>query len=367
MNPLERFKLTAEQEQLFWGRLADDNVLDGSSGEAIEPDRHYLAVRLRQTHLQTSRKLWRRYRPLLHSWCRHLDGEQHGVVDPRRFSELGSTGLDRIVNVNQRIAGPIPYRGGDVAVVVGLWSIPGDDTAGALLGTLSGITSIASLAAGLPDPVALAGVVKDGLDGLLSLGSSQLRLGVCDTFSETRLHTGVHVGIGAPRSDVEVARLWIDASGTLLRGQNPIAGRPYAGHDYIVLQVERLTERADWRGMPRLARYQDVFEQIMDNRELDVGGKHRRLADEWPGFRNALAQTEQLVGPDRERIAGLVADDLTGRLDAERAGSPFESRGIGEPVAPHGFDLLDVPEAFDPTDSGAAERARLALSGNPFA
>jgi hypothetical protein len=100
-------------------------------------------VRLKEMFLRTSRRLWRKFYPMLHAFTRHGAVEEHTVVGPGQLRELGDTNLDRLVNLNQRVAGPIPFSGEDVSLVVGLYAIPGADASKALIDTVGNVAQLA--------------------------------------------------------------------------------------------------------------------------------------------------------------------------------------------------------------------------------
>jgi hypothetical protein len=101
--------------------------------------------------------------------------------------------------------------------------------------------------------------------------------------------------------------------------------------------------------------------------------KRDLLRSQWHFFQEALNASPFLVGPDRQRIAKSMADDLVRRIKAMMgAGTPFdfETRGWkgnnlrkGDPMD---FDVLDVTDTFIAGDSESIQQAKLALEGNPF-
>jgi hypothetical protein len=140
MSILDVFR--AKARQLFWQRLKDDRVVGGSQGKVIDKGQAYFVVRMREMYLRYSRKLWRKYYPVLHAYTRHLQGEEQTVAGPGHLRELGDTNLDKVVNLNHRLAGPIPYRGDEVSLLVGLYSVPGQDAVRALVKTLGDLSKV---------------------------------------------------------------------------------------------------------------------------------------------------------------------------------------------------------------------------------
>jgi hypothetical protein len=355
-----------EGTHLFWNRIDDEHVAEGGTGQAFEFDEAYFTVRLKEVFLRRIRLLWRKSYPVLHGFTEYAGKEDHAIAGPGHLQELGDANLDRVITLNYRLAGPTAYQGGDVSILVGLYSVPGQDAAKALISTISTLASFGGPQFG--EAAQIAGLVKDGVDKILGLGDTKLQLGVRDSFfpGGNPLRAGYHVGIAAPAAQINVPALWLK-QGRLVTGADPIASRPYEQHDYMVLSIEHSDRRDDWPLLPGLNEFNAKFGAIMADSRLDANEKGKRLNNLWPTFTQALKDSKFLIRPDRERIAGDVQQDLGKRLAAIRAGGPFETRSWGEslvrPQPPTEFDLADVPEYVDPADTKSAEVGKAALDG----
>jgi hypothetical protein len=117
-------------------------------------------------------------------------------------------------------------------VVTGLYSVPGYDAAKALIDTVSAVAGLAVLQSTPAGQVAqITQVIKNGIDSIFGLSTTKIRLGVNDTMIGSQpLRSGYYVGIGAPAAEVDFSQLWL-VDGHLLTGRDPIAGRPFTGHD----------------------------------------------------------------------------------------------------------------------------------------
>jgi hypothetical protein len=349
---------------LHWHRLPDDHVVGSSTGQAIEPDQAYFLVRLNEMYLGRSRTLWRKFYPLVHGFSTYGTSEEHAVAGPGQLRELGESNLDRVLSLNTRLAGPIAFKGGDVSILVGLYSVPGDDAARALIATVGAIANLPGIGG---QPVAqVVSVVKSGVDSLLGLQKTRLRLGVGDTFyRDNPLRSGFHVGIGAPEKEVDLNQLWL-RDGRLVIGADPIVARPYEDHDYMVLQVEHRDHRKDWTRLPGMVEFDKQFADVVADGKAAHAEKLSRLAALWPTFTEALRGSSSLTARDASRIADNVSKDLRARVDAIAYGNPFETKspttGAAEARDPTLFDLAEIPDYRDP--NLAPDQA--ALQGNPF-
>jgi hypothetical protein len=150
MNVLDVFR--KKSAQLFWKRLADDHVVGASSGAAIDAAEAYFVLRLTEMYLGTSRTLWRKAYPLVHGFTNYKGREEHNVAGPGQLQEIGGGNFDRLIVLNSRLAGPTPFTGGDLSLLVGLWSVAGDDAAKALVTTVGAVSGlIGGRAAGSAD------------------------------------------------------------------------------------------------------------------------------------------------------------------------------------------------------------------------
>lgn len=326
--------------KLAWGTLPDGH--GGPAGAPIARGASYVEVRLKEMFLRTSRRLWRKFYPMLHAFTRHGAAEEHTVVGPGQLRELGDTNLDRLVNLNQRIAGPMPFSGEDVSIVVGLYAIPGADASKALIDTVGNVAQLAGAVKVGP----LLDVLKGGIESIVGLASTTLQLGILDTFyAGNPLRPGIHVGVAAPRDAVPFDKLWLD-KGTLKYGEDPISARSYEQYDYMVLEITAPTYREDWRRLPGILEFEKQFAAVLGNTGLAVPAKQQQLEQLWPSFKDALWQSAELIENQRQLIEAAVKTDLQGRLAAQSPGQLFEARGPGgvPQSDPTTFDLLDVDD-----------------------
>ena len=343
-------------KHLTWRRLDDDNVTPAAPGTEICADKSYFIIRLSEVYLARSRTLWRRFYPVVHAWGATETGQEHGLAAPTQLQQVSEAGLDRVITLNARLLGPTPYRGGDVSLVAGLYAVPGDDVAQALVSTVSALTALTGSA--IPAG-SIAKIVTDGVDKILGLDRTTLRLGVCDTFYPNNvLRTGFHVGLGAGPSDVDFSRLWL-RDRHLVKGPDPYAAKPYEDHDYVVVEVERREVRDDWPGLPGMAELQEKLEGIMKLPDATVAFKRQKLHDFWPEVMQTLTASPYLTTANATFIAANIAANLNERLNAIEAPNPFEKRSWSddpEDTDPTDIDLAAIPDYYEFDEVNAGDR-----------
>lgn len=342
-----------KSKHLSWERIANDHVIDGPAPAAFVKGEAYYLLRLKEMYLRTARKLWRKLYPMLHAYAKRGAFEENTVAGPGQLRALGEGNLDRIVNLNQLLAGPTPFTGEEVEILIGLFSVPSADATKALIDTVATIANLGGLAVGAAAQIAVA--VKTGVEKVVGLDEAQLQLGVRDRFyANDPMRAGFYLGVAAPLTPPETARLWL-RKGRLVEGADPIAATPYETNDYFVIEVEHSTTREDWPGLPGIAPHTDAFRAILSDPVLDLKSKRQRLGPAWVPFREALEATAELTVKDRARIASDVEQDLKRRLDAMENGNPFETKDLsGKPtkIRPEAFELMDVPTYAGPAATG---------------
>jgi hypothetical protein len=355
-------------QHLFWKRLPAQQVHGGYQEEPIENDQAYFVLRVKEMYLQHTRVLWRKFYPMLHGSVKYGSKEEVSVTGPGQLKELGDSNLDRVINLNHRVAGPIPFKGDDVTVVVGLYAVPGQDATKALIDTVGKLAALGGVALG--QALEITNIVKVGVEGILGLGQTSLSLGVEDTFYKGNpFRSGLYVGISAPSTEINLNELWL-RDGQLVKGRDPIIGKPYVDYDYMILEVERRPSREDWPSLPVIAEFNEQFAAVMRDSSLEVKGKRARLKDLWPQFTQAVAESPHLISADRAQIEVSVSTDLTNRLDAIENNNPFETKAWGNEAVrskpPTEFDFIDVPDYLDLKDSVDVRRQVSLLGQNPF-
>jgi hypothetical protein len=244
-------------------------------------------------------------------------------------------------------------------MVTGLYSVPGDDAAKALVEIVSAVASLAVLQATPAGQVAqVTQVIKNGIDSIFQLNTTKLRLGVNDTMIGSQpLRSGYYVGIGASPAEIDFGRLWL-VDGHLIDGRDPIAGRPFAGHDYMVIQLERSERLANWPALPGMTEQQQRFNTVLGDDLSTPSEKSDRLNKLWPSFNEALQTSPYLTKADATAIANDVLADLKGRLAAQKLGNLFEAKFWGSDqiaaTSASKMDFAEVPDSGRMTELGSA-------------
>jgi hypothetical protein len=241
-----------------------------------------------------------------------------------------------MVNLNYSLLGPVPYRGGDVELLIALVAMEATDYGDQLLdvlGMLSQLTSRGELKAALP----FLQPLKRGVEGLFGIKEHEVHLGMHDTFSSGvgtphRLTPGYRVVMDVTNNQLDPATLWV-REGRLCSGPNLQSATPFEGADYFLFCLEKVDVRGD--DTPSVREAWDATTEKAAN----SSGQEVDLAVS--AFKTIVLTSPDLIWNDKQ--ARIL--DLIDRVKAIRA--LMERRGF-------------VPGDFDTSLAGALAERELA-------
>ncbi|WP_405620933.1 hypothetical protein [Streptomyces sp. NBC_00076] len=220
------------------------------------------------------------------------------VTTPAVLKNIDAQNLDRVVTVDKRLLGPVPYRGGDVDVEIGLFSMPAADLLEPYLDVVENISKLAGVSL-VTGGVPLVPTVKAAMDALFgSQDAPRLELGVAATFAQP--HTGYYCAVRADRDEAGLADLALGRDGRLVHSTD---GREVA-EPYLVFQLTCSEKRDDWAGIPALlAAYEEIRRAA--NRG-DLQGAQQTLAL----FGRTAVFCPDLLASDGQRLRDVVRQEV---------------------------------------------------------
>jgi hypothetical protein len=339
MSTFDAFKnlFSSNAERLIWTRVQD---VQRDLGPPLQPLGGYYSVRVAEMYVREARVLWRKYLPMVNGVVTQGTFEQASVVGPMQIKQFGDAALDNVIALNQPLSGPIVYTGEEFGLTVGLMAVLSQDLGQVMLDTASSVSSI--MLSDLGAAAKLAPVLKSAVEGILGIPNVRLQVGVMDRFSEPGhpLEPGLHVGIAAPKNNVELKDLrYFD--GNLKIGPDRRSAIDFREYDFMVVLIESRTNRPDWASLPELSTFDAKFSQAL--REKTHAERLESLLPIQNDFIAAIQMSANLSNPDKEQLPSMMNAQLQKRLDQLKAGT-FELRGAdGRPKAADEFDFLDLP------------------------
>ena len=274
--------------------LDADHVPDGVGHEPIAPDSGYVTVKVRSLRILDVRRGLKRFYGAVHSWTSvaHLRDSRatfQSVTVPAELENIDRKRCDRVISMEHSILGPVPYRGGDLELELGLFSVASDNLAGPFLRVLEGMSKAAGVTF-MPAALPFVGPLTQGIELLTgSAAGAMLEIGLAKAWEPT---TGYYVIMRAPRGrfqaqDVRFAQdqRLVDASGNAIRD-----------YPYVVFSIEAARERPNFFEIPDLKLAFDAL-----NNEVRAG-KLSAAEDAFAVFRRTALTSADLLFDDAQAI-----------------------------------------------------------------
>jgi hypothetical protein len=295
--------------QYLYISVPPDHVIGGQADrEALVAGRDYFRVWLTEMSLKRDVDWFATWHPAVHSLIRFQFGPQ--VIDvPNIVGEHGLPGvdaahLDRAVNLNYAMTSLMPFSGGVVELSAALLAIQGQDNLKRFIGILSsfaGLVNVPQLSAAL----AIAGPVASGIQELLAGSNGDMHLGLHQSFvhkggGANELKPGYLVAVLAKEAQVTPSTLWV-VNDRLRRGASVESSVPFEGFAYLLLRVQKETERDDWEGLTSFMQPFNAAIDALGENSLDWAESRYRAAIA------AALKSDDLTRADRRRVTEVQA------------------------------------------------------------
>ena len=279
--------------------------------KTLEREKDYVNIFLKSMRIVNVRKGLSKFYGTTHSFCKlkhpgGTDAEFNIVTTPGQLEQMDAKNIDRVVNINKRLVGPTAYKGGDMEMEVGLFSIKSADLAApfiSLLEDMSGLAGVSFLSAAIP----YAEPIKKGIN-LLTGGESDtvLEIGLSQSFS--KIKTGYYVVMRVPKNEIDKNDIKVSSDYRLTDlNDNPIQDYPY-----LVIQIAGTSKKEDWFNIPELqAAYHKLMEDVRK-------GDFNNAKDSLLFFKRTVLTSYDLLFQDAQKIVKEVEDTVGAIMDTTR-------------------------------------------------
>lgn len=288
-----------------YAKLPTNKTPDALAHTKIAAEDGYLNIWLQSFRVTNVRKGLKKFYGTVHSFISLpiLDSDKRAefqvATTPGQLKNLDAANVDRILILNHRLLGPIPYRGGDVEIEIGLFSIKEADLAGPFLSVLESMSKTAGVSF-ISTALPFAGPLKDGINLLSGAGSdSILEIGLSTVYSPAE--TGYFAVMRAEKAKIDPAKFRIDNNHQLV---DDSSGAPISDYPYLVFRVEVSKQRDDWFQIPDLASaHRSLRNEIK-------GGVLTKINEAFAVFRRAAMACPDLLLDDAKRLVEKVEADV---------------------------------------------------------
>jgi len=233
----------------------------------------------------------------------------------RRLQLVGAH--DAIEFGNIRVAGPVPYEGDDVTLLLALFRARTTDWLARslkLVEDVAGAVGFAGLAAAAP----LARSLVRGLESFLDVPELELRVGAYRSWSSPSGPDGAAASATelAPMHLLIVRRSGVDADPAELAALRVHDGKlvrlvgadlvPYREHDFILVGVHARRRRDDYRQLPFFTLWEQTKRQLVDGELAAARGSWRRTTGAILTEELTRPQQQALIAEYEEHYAELV-------------------------------------------------------------
>jgi len=254
-------------EDWIFSPLEPKKVPENAMNGNIEAESGYINVWLKSARVLNVRKGLKKFYGAVHSHIgithrSQQKAEFNVVTTPKALQNVNASGIDRVIQLNTPLLGPVPYVGAGLDMEVGLFSVASTDLAAPylkLLENLSKTAGVCYVSSALP----FAESIMQGVN-LLAGAADESILEIGFTTKQEPVKQGYFVTIRAPKGSINVSHLSIDPSDFRLLQEN---GAPFVSHSYLVIEIRSDKHRHDWSSIPDIANaYHEVQEEYRNGR-----------------------------------------------------------------------------------------------------
>jgi hypothetical protein len=291
----------------------------------LQAGKEYLNVELKAMRITHVQRAASKYFGAVHSFLTlehplRDDIAFHVFTAPSQLKSLDAANLDRVIQSNQRLAGPTPYHGGDVNLEMALFSVKSADLSTPFVSILDAMSTTAGTAF-LGAAAPLLPLLKAGVTSLTEAPDTvHLEIGISQQLANPS--TGCYVVARTPAVAAGLTRFRISTEGALLHQDR----RPVKEFPYLVFTISGTNNRRDWARLP------DVREPYADLLAAARKGDQQEAASLFEQMKRRLRLSFDLVPGDAEEIIRWVEDQLRRAFPGSVQARLDEARDAMEPL-----------------------------------
>ncbi|MER8650954.1 hypothetical protein [Mesorhizobium sp. M0586] len=269
---------------------------------SLVPEETYLSVRVKSLRLPLRRRGVAKLHGVVHTFA-NLPGagqeatEFASATTPTALFGLDPKNVSNILMIDRQVVGPTPWRGGDLRLQIGLFSVVEQDLAGPFLLTMTALSDKVGVAFVTPSKPFIE-VISSAVGALTrQVGSVKLEIGMDRTFQVPK--PGHYALIASSVGELAGAKMDLDPDD----GKLKVDGQHYEDRPYLVFTIEAVEKQARWGEIGELRdAYRLVNEAVRANDQSKV-------RDAMTSFRLLTMSSPDLIATD--------ASDLIKKVDAK--------------------------------------------------
>jgi hypothetical protein len=285
--------------------------------DPIPPNKVYVDVFLRSMRVRDVRQGLKRFAGAVHSFIELPQlssgtASFHTFTVPSELKAVDPEHLDRVVISSQRLLGPVPYRGGDISIDLGLFSVETKDLVDDYLSILTDLANAAGVGyvnAALP----FVKPIENGIQRLVGDGGpASLEIGLSEDLDAPR--EGSYLVMRGPMQQLQQIQLVHDSQFKVARAD----GQPL-DYPYMTYEIKTNAIRDDWFMIDDLRAAHATLQEVV--RKGATPGSAR---EQFAVFKAAALTSPDLLYADAQRIVEEAEKELENALpttETARAGA----------------------------------------------
>jgi hypothetical protein len=290
-------------------------------GLTIEQDACYVELYLESMRLTRGRRFATRFHGVVYSFVTlPREGEERAslaaISKPKKLTDVDDKSLDRVITVSKQMMGATAFRGGPVALELGLFSVK---TGNLLTPMLDYVTRVSETAG-----VSFVGAVKPFLP-LITDGMDLIAGQQADTELEVGVDTAIDLTEGCaaaiiarPEGSIDPGRLSLDTGRGLLYDDKPV------DYGYAAFSWRPTDKKTDYGEIPELKeRYGALMTAIR-------AGNYKSAQDALTSFRLAAIASPDLIPSDAQRLSEKARAKVDAAFPAGGEAAVAPAQAVGD-------------------------------------
>jgi hypothetical protein len=288
-----------------------------SAGALIKRDEAYFTLRVNEMHLGANHQWYKVYDPFVLVVTEFTHGNQRvtvpRVVGPNliRKQSAGQNPKYGSIVLDSRVAGPFPYRGGDVDVSVGFYQVERADHARTLLNMIERLSDAVGGSLQLGMVARTAATLLEGVEGLLGLKGTAMLTGHRLSLATSPLDplTTGFCAIIAPPVQQDTSEFTVHERRLHIRNDAAFGDVPYRASDYALLGITSSASRDD----EFLAQFVDMKNDALNALWDGADGTERAKANLITAYQQ-MRKSPDIIACEASALFDRWLGDLEGEL-----------------------------------------------------
>jgi hypothetical protein len=269
----------------------------------LASDQCYVEIKVKTMHIPYQRVFTKRFFGAVHSFISlnsnnvNLGGKAsfNSVTTPALLQNVDPKNMDKVVQSDVRVLGPVPFRDDVIDIEVGVFSVQEDDLLAPFLKIVEEMSNTAGVSI-VSKALPFVSPIENAIYNLIGYSqNNKLEVGL-----KTNLRReGYLVVVGSENCDF--SKLYLKNDGKLVKKVSVHADEQPLQEAYMVLTVKSVSHRSNWREIPELLK---AFNDLL---VLIKSGNKESVKDFFERFKKDFKYSSELIIDDSDQIIAEIS------------------------------------------------------------